>query len=311
MPTSSKSRIRTSTKTCRRPSSPIESNSITDPKNHLFQAVRLFVMYFRLISILALAALTSAQAHASPGSIPYLSFTSPPAANSTSALAPSAPPASAPPAPAPPASAPAPAPSGHPAPAPPAAAPPGSTPLAPPVSSVNPVPAKCSINPAISMIQSGIKNPAFNTVSTRIPKPAPTYAKEPISFALSNIEFGTTLVQAPKPTIKPVDPDATSGEVLFCTSTAYTSWAGDDPNGSCDAVHSTWNECRSLSDVFKRKVMSVRPDKGQLCLFFADDDCYGAAEWIKWPGVQNLRGRIGEGNDWSKRIVSFRCTAED
>jgi hypothetical protein len=27
--------------------------------------------------------------------------------------------------------------------------------------------------------------------------------------------------------------------------------------------------------------------------------------------VQNLRGRIGHGNDWAKRIVSFQCTGDD
>jgi hypothetical protein len=59
-----------------------------------------------------------------------------------------------------------------------------------------------------------------------------------------------------------------------------------------------------------KQVASARPDKGQLCLLFDDAGCYGSAEWVKWPGVQNLRGRIGDGGGWANRVVSFRCTAE-
>ena len=246
------------------------------------------MIFSYLIALIGLVAMTSAQAHGSPGNMPYLSYTSPPASASAST---------------------APTPSDRPAPAPPAAAPAALAPLDPaapsiaPIAPIAPAPAP-SPNPIISLIQSGIQNPAFS------PPPTSKYQYEnaPTSFALSHISFASHLIPHPRPTTPATD--ATPGEVRLCTGTTYTSDSGDSAEVQCDAVHAGFDKCLDLSEAFRGRVVSVRPDKGQLCLFFEGSGCLGGGEGIKWPGVRNLRGRIGQGRDWSRRIVSFRCQEE-
>lgn len=113
-------------------------------------------------------------------------------------------------------------------------------------------------NPVVSLIQSGMRDPAMtpNPIVSLIRstlRPTTTYTQEP-SFALSDIEFGSTLVPAPKPTINPVDPESTPGEVRFCTSAAYTSWNGDAADAICDAIQTELGSCRNLSAALRGKV---------------------------------------------------------
>lgn len=222
----------------------------------------------------------------------------------------------------------APPPSGRPAPAPPAGiAPPGTPPLEPAapngdsnalismIKSGLLLPAPTP-NPVVSVIQSGTQKSAFKPAPAPPPPPTPspspttTYTQEPVSFALSDISFASSASPAPSPS-PAADLDSTPGAVLLCTSTTYSSWRGDAPDAVCDVVHSELNKCRNVSAAFRKKVTAVRPDKGQLCLLFDHDDCYGKAEWVKWPGVRNLRGRVGDGGAWAGRVVSFRCSGED
>ncbi|KAG9197568.1 hypothetical protein G6514_001473, partial [Epicoccum nigrum] len=86
----------------------------------------------------------------------------------------------------------------------------------------------------------------------------------------------------------------TPGTLLACTSTCYTSWAGDDASAVCDVPSGKLDECRNFSDALAGKIVAVRPDRGQVCLLYEERDCGGQAEWVKWPGVRNLRGRVGE-----------------
>jgi|SRR5690242_14199154 len=214
-------------------------------------------------------------------------------------------------------------PSGRPAPAPPAG---NASPGAPPLEPAAP---NGDSNALISMIKSGLllpastPNPIVSTIQSSMqksafaPAPAPpptsspitTYTQEPVSFALSDISFASSPSPAPSPS-PAADPNSTPGAVLLCTSTTYSSWRGDDPDAVCDVVHSELNKCRNVSAAFRKKVTAVRPDKGQLCLLFDREDCYGKAEWVKWPGVRNLRGRVGDGGAWAGRVVSFRCSGE-
>ncbi|KAJ4988731.1 hypothetical protein SVAN01_05708 [Stagonosporopsis vannaccii] len=228
----------------------------------------------------------------------------------------------------------APPPSGRPAPAPPAGAPPSPLPLAPAapnrdgnalismIKSGLSHPSVSTSNPIVSMIQSGLQNAPFATASTTpIPtSTTTTYLQGIFSFELSNISFASTLLPsasaptpapAPAPAPAPEDMNSTPGAILLCTSTTYSSWTGDVPDATCDLVHAELNQCRNVSALFRKKVTAVRPDKGQLCLLFDEEDCFGKAEWVKWPGVRNLRGRLGDGGSWAGRVVSFRCSAED
>ncbi|KAF2994954.1 hypothetical protein E8E13_002610 [Curvularia kusanoi] len=143
-------------------------------------------------------------------------------------------------------------------------------------------------NPVVSMIQSGIKNPVFTQ------PPTTTYTTEPVSFDLSDISFGTELLPSPtlssrlSPSPFPPNTDSdngpnvhnTPGTLLACTSTTYTSWAGDVPSSVCDVIPSEFGKCRNFSDALAGKVVAVRPDKGQLCLLFDKQDCYGSTSII-------------------------------
>jgi hypothetical protein len=114
-------------------------------------------------------------------------------------------------------------------------------------------------NPIVSLLQSGIRNPAttpnpiVSMIQSGIKSPT-TYTKEPTSFALSNIDFGSTLVQSPKPIVNPIDPDSTPGEVRFCSSAAYTSWNGDEENAVCDSITTDLGSCRNLGAARRGKV---------------------------------------------------------
>lgn len=116
----------------------------------------------------------------------------------------------------------------------------------------------------------------------------------------------------PGPPVRPTPESQhnTPGTLLACTSTCYTSWSGDSPDAVCDVLASPLKECRNFSAALAGEIVAVRPDKGQVCLLYEERDCGGRAEWVKWPGVKNLRGRVSESGGWARRARSWVCDPE-
>ncbi|KAJ4317731.1 hypothetical protein N0V94_004804 [Neodidymelliopsis sp. IMI 364377] len=92
--------------------------------------------------------------------------------------------------------------------------------------------ATASFLPVLSKVQSALQEHIKSVEAS-----APTFTQEPTIYDPADINFG------------PTPEDATPGEVKVCT--------GVDDTGTCDVVHTNLGECRNLSAVFKKNVLSV------------------------------------------------------
>ncbi|KAH7392749.1 hypothetical protein BKA66DRAFT_21375 [Pyrenochaeta sp. MPI-SDFR-AT-0127] len=151
--------------------------------------------------------------------------------------------------------------------------------------------------------------PTVATESTpTIPIPSATFTtapQAPISFNPDDISWAgwanpSTLTQfappAPPPEPSP-EPESSPGDIFVCTDTAF--------RGTCEYFHNVTYQCHNLPANLQKQLSSIRPDKGQLCIFYDDQDCFGAAHWMRWPGSGNMRGRR-----FDNKVVSWRCTED-
>jgi hypothetical protein len=131
-------------------------------------------------------------------------------------------------------------------------------------------------------------------VDPNAPSPVnPTIAPDQVSFA-----SWVNPDQLSPPTPTPIRPESTPGDIFVCTDADFT--------GTCEYFHNLTYECYNLDDRFRRQLTSIRPDKNQLCLFFDEDNCAGNADWIRWPGSGNMRGRR-----FDNRAASWKCSDDD
>jgi hypothetical protein len=121
------------------------------------------------------------------------------------------------------------------------------------------------------------------------PKVNPTLDPNAISFA-SWVDPNN--MSPPTPT-----PESNPGDLYVCTDTQFT--------GDCSYFHAVTYQCYNLLPQYRKKLSSIRPDKNQLCIFFAEDNCNGAVDWMRWPGSGNMRGRR-----FDNEAASWQCTED-
>ncbi|KAF2830095.1 hypothetical protein CC86DRAFT_436180 [Ophiobolus disseminans] len=118
----------------------------------------------------------------------------------------------------------------------------------------------------------------------------------------------------PEPSKKPDEPkpddkpkarvyalEAEPGDVWMCNNINF-----DHEHGKCVYFREVTNKCFNLPSDMAGQISSIRPDKGQLCRFFENTDCGGKADWIRWPGTKNMRGRR-----FDNRVRSWNCASDD
>jgi hypothetical protein len=102
----------------------------------------------------------------------------------------------------------------------------------------------------------------------------------------------------PAPPAASQAPESSPGDIFVCTDSDF--------KGVCEYMHSVTYVCNNFGDKYAGLLSSIRPDKGQLCLFYDKKDCFGDADWIRWPGSSNMRGRR-----FDDRAQSWKCSDDN
>ncbi|KAH7398928.1 hypothetical protein DE146DRAFT_782733 [Phaeosphaeria sp. MPI-PUGE-AT-0046c] len=88
------------------------------------------------------------------------------------------------------------------------------------------------------------------------------------------------------------------GDLYVCTDSQF--------GGECEYFHALTYNCYNLAPKFRHALTSIRPDKNQMCQFYAEDNCVGDSDWMRWPGSGNMRGRR-----FDNRVASWTCSDDN
>jgi hypothetical protein len=159
-----------------------------------------------------------------------------------------------------------------------------------------PAPAPAPASPSV------VTDPAqisfWNSLVDNQPTPTPSLVTDPAAITFWNSWLDAqptptpTAVPAPAP-----EPESTPGDVYFCTDANF--------GGNCQYLHDLTYQCHNLPAELNKQVTSLRPDKGQLCMFYEGTECGGRADWIRWPGTTNMRGRR-----FDNSVSSWQCSED-
>ncbi|KAF2036281.1 hypothetical protein EK21DRAFT_106384 [Setomelanomma holmii] len=160
--------------------------------------------------------------------------------------------------------------------------------------------------PASEATPQDFRNPSFalgplGPNASPAPPPPPDFRNPFLALG----PLGPNATPAPaQPTFSPGDialPNSTPGAITVCTSANFDTLSG----GLCQDIKQTLGQCHNFGSVLRKKLTSIRPDQGQICYSYDEDEWFGGADWLVWPGSGNMRGRR-----FDKMAASWMCTGK-